>query len=245
MEKTLLITGASKGIGAEIALQAARQGYRICLNYHRDIDAAESVATAVRGAGAEVFVCRADVSNEQEVGEMFRLIDRQFGGLTALVNNAGIVALHSDLVDMSLERMRKVFEINVLGSMLCAREAVKRMTVLGGGGIVNISSGAAKHGSAHEYVDYAASKGAIDTFTIGLAKEVADKGIRVNAIRPGLIETTIHQQTGVPDRLQRKKHLVPMGRAGQPAEIASAVLWLLSAEASYTTGAILDVTGGL
>lgn len=245
MEKTLLITGASKGIGAEIALQAAQKGYRICINYHSDREGAETVARAVRETGAAVFICRADVSDEGEVEEMFRQMDRHFGGLTALVNNAGIVALHEDLANMTLARIRKVFEINVFGSMLCAREAVKRMSGNGGGAIVNISSGAVRHGSPHEYMDYAASKGAIDTFTIGLAKEVATQGIRVNAVRPGLIQTDIHLQTGIPDRLERKRHLAPIGRVGQPSEIAGAVLWLLSDEASYTTGAILDVTGGL
>ena len=248
MKKVILITGASRGIGAATAYLAAKQGYQVCVNFNTHEMAAGQVVQAIQSSGGEAFPCRADLAQEIEVLEMFRQVDERYGPLTALVSNAGIVGKHASLVDMSLDRIRKMFEVNVFGAMLCAREAVKRMSTEhggAGGAIVHISSLASKYGSPGEYVDYAATKGAMDTFTIGLAKEVAKAGIRVNGIRPGFIQTDIHLQTGIADRLERKRPLVPLGRIGQTSEIANAVLWLLSDEASYVSGAILDVAGGL
>lgn len=245
--KVILITGGSRGIGAATARLAAQAGYRVCINYHRNSAAAESVATEIHDAGGIAIAVQADISSEADVLRLFDTVEEQLGRITALVNNAGVLEKQSLLRDISLERFQRVFAINVMGSFLCAREAVRRMSVKNGGpggNIVNVSSGAAKHGGPFEYVDYAASKGAIDTMTIGLAKEVADEGIRVNAVRPGLIYTDIHASGGEPGRVDRLRHLVPMQRGGQPEEVARAILWLLSGEASYITGTLLDVTGG-
>jgi len=245
--KILLVTGGSRGIGAACALRAAREGWDVAVNYARDADAAERVAAAVREQGRRAIAVRADVGDEADVQAMFAAVDEGLGLLTGLVNNAGIVAHAQRLDAMSLERLRRMFDTNILGSFLCAREAVRRMSMLHGGfggGIVNLSSAASRLGSPSQYVDYAASKGAIDTFTIGLARELAAEGIRVNAVRPGIIDTEIHASGGEPDRARELAPMVPMRRAGSADEVAAAVLWLLSDAASYTTGALLDVTGG-
>lgn len=243
----LLVTGGGRGIGAAVARHAARRGWRVAINYARDALSAETLAREIEADGGEAFAVRGDVGIEDEVLAMFGEVDRRFGALHGLVNNAGIVAPKARLVEMSLSRLERMMRVNVLGTMLCAREAVKRMSTRhgrGGGAIVNVSSVAAVLGSPSEYVDYAASKGAVDTFTIGLARELAEEGIRVNAVRPGIIATEIHASGGQPDRIERMKGFVPMKREGSPDEIAWAILWLLSREASYTTGAILDVGGG-
>ncbi|HOY05501.1 MAG TPA: SDR family oxidoreductase [Saprospiraceae bacterium] len=243
MKKIVLITGASRGIGAATALLAAAEGYAVGINYRENRAAAETITDTIRQRGGEAMAIRADVSSENEVKSMFEQLDREFGPLTALVNNAGIVGELMPLAAMTADRIRHMFDVNVLGSMLCAREAVRRMSTRSGGTggvIVNVSSGAAKSGAPFEYIDYAASKGAIDTFTMGLAKEVAAEGIRVNAVRPGFIDTEIH----APGRLDRMVNLVPMGRAGTAAEVAEAILWLLSDKSSYTSGAFIDILGG-
>ncbi len=245
--KTILITGASAGIGAATALLAARDGYAIGLNYSSNDTAAEAVAAEARQRGAEVVLLKADVSHEAEVEAMFKTFDDALGRLDVLVNNAGILFQQSRLDEMSLDRFRRVLDVNVLGCFLCARAAVKRLSKAHGGrggAIVNVSSVAAKMGSPFEYVDYAASKGALDTMTVGLAKEQADQGIRVNAIRPGIIETEIHAKGGIPDRVERLKDQVPMKRGGKAEEVAEAILWLASDKASYTTGSIIEVSGG-
>jgi NAD(P)-dependent dehydrogenase (short-subunit alcohol dehydrogenase family) len=225
----------------------AEHGYDVAINYARDGDAAERVATACRAAGAQAIAVQGDVAEEDQVLAMFACVDAEFGVLSALVNNAGIVVPKSRLDGYSVERIDRLFAVNVRGSLLCAREAVLRMSTLhggAGGSIVNISSRAAAIGGPGEYVDYAASKAAIDTMTVGLSKEVATEGIRVNAVRPGVIDTDIHASGGQPDRAWRVSSLIPMERPGTPREIAGAIVWLLSDAASYTTGAILDVGGG-
>lgn len=245
--KVLIVTGASRGIGAATAQLAAARGFQVCVNYLRNQQAAEKVADAIRQAGATAVAIQADVSNESEVVRLFDEATHQLGPITALVNNAGIVELQSRLDNIDAARLHRVFSTNVFGSFLCAREAVRRMSTRHGGqggAIVNVSSAAARLGSPHEYIDYAATKGAIDTLTIGLAKEVAEENIRVNAVRPGVIYTDLHAQAGEPKRVDRVKLTVPLQRGGRPEEIANAILWLLSEEASYITGAILDVTGG-
>jgi NAD(P)-dependent dehydrogenase (short-subunit alcohol dehydrogenase family) len=247
MSKVLLITGASRGIGAETARLAARHGYSLCLNYSSNREQAETLGQSLSGDGHHVMLHQADVSVESDVLAMYHAIDNEFGHLDGLVNNAGVLEQQSDVVDMSRERWQRIFDINVFGSFLCAREAIRRMsTTLGGkgGAIVNLSSRAADLGAAHEYVDYAAAKGAIDAFTIGLAKEVADQGIRVNAVKPGLIYTDIHADGGEAGRVDRLKTGVPMQRGGLPAEVAEAILWLLSDASSYTSGSFIDVSGG-
>ncbi|MCM2326928.1 MAG: SDR family oxidoreductase [Lysobacter sp.] len=247
MDRVAIITGASRGIGAATALLAASRGYAVCVNFQKNEAAArEVVDTIVRGGGRAIAV-GADVSREGDVVRLFETVDWELGTVTALVNNAGILEKQMRVDEMDAERIRRVFDTNVVGTFLCAREAVRRMSTNRGGkggAIVNLSSGAARWGSPDEYVDYAASKGAVDTMTIGLAKEVAGEGIRVNAVRPGLVITDIHAAGGEPGRVERLKSSVPLGRGGQPDEVATAILWLLSDEASFTTGAILDVAGG-
>tara|TARA_R110002049_G_scaffold23545_2_gene83225 strand:- start:36088 stop:36828 length:741 start_codon:yes stop_codon:yes gene_type:complete len=241
----LLITGASTGIGAACAGLAARQGYDLALNYRRSHDAAQDVADRAEAKGARTLLCPADVSDPDAIADMFALIDAEFGQLDALINNAGIVDQPSPVTSMSHGRLRRMFDTNVIGPFLVASEAVQRMLAQGdGGAIVNISSAAARLGSANQYVDYAASKAAIDIFTKGLSDEVAGSGIRVMSLRPGLIETGIHAKGGIPDRATLLSDQVPMKRAGSAEEVARAALWLLSDDASYITGSTLDVTGG-
>ncbi len=241
----ILITGGSRGIGA--ALLAAAQGYAVCISYLRNREAADSVVAAILQTGGKAFAVAADVSLEADVVRLFAAVDTTFGPLTALVNNAGMLEHHMRLDQMDAGRLTRVLATNVTGSFLCAREAVRRMSTRHGGqggAIVNVSSMAARLGSPGEYIDYAASKGAIDSMTIGLSKEVAAEGIRVNAVRPGVIYTEIHASGGEPHRVDRVKSNVPMQRGGNPDEVAQAILWLLSAQASYTTGSFIDVSGG-
>lgn len=245
--RTVLITGASRGIGAATALAAAAAGWRVCINYRNRRDEAEALADRIRQEGGEALCCHGDVSREQDVQDLFEFVAKRFGPIDALVNNAGIISTSSRLVDMDCARLERLFAVNILGSFLCAREAVKRMAVSRGGrggAIVNLSSAAARLGAPGEFIDYAASKGAMDTFTLGLAKEVAAEGIRVNAVRPGLIETDIHADTGDPGRPERLRQHVPMQRIGSADEVAACIIWLLSDQASYVTGALLDVAGG-
>ena len=247
MSGVAMITGAGRGIGAATARLAARRGYAVCVNYRRDRDAADAVAQEILAGGGRAVALGGDVSVEQDVQRLFRECDRALGPLTALVNNAGVVAPRSRVDAMDASRLQRMFATNVVGAFLCAREAVRRMSTKHGGQggvIVNVSSAAARLGSPGEYVDYAASKGAIDTMTVGLAKEVAEEGIRVNCVRPGFVHTDIHASGGEPDRIERVRDGIPMKRGGEPEEIARAVLWLLSEEASYCTGTILDVSGG-
>ncbi|CAB5540812.1 SDR family oxidoreductase [Stutzerimonas sp. Brlt_13] len=247
MSRVMLITGASRGIGAATARLAAHQGYALCLNYHQREDAVKQVLEQVRTAGVSAITVKADVADEGQVVQMFEMIDREFGRLDVLVNNAGMLEQQMRLEQMDAARWMRVLGTNVIGSFLCAREAIKRMSTRHGGrggAIVNLSSVAARLGAPGEYIDYAAAKGAIDSMTLGLAKEVASEGIRVNAVRPGVIHTDIHTAGGEPDRVERVKASVPMGRGGQAEEVAEAILWLASEHASYTTGALLDVSGG-
>jgi len=247
MNEILLVTGGSRGIGAATALLAARKGYAVAVNYTSNEAAANDVVGQVRAGGGQAIAVQADVADEAQVLAMFAQVDRQLGRLTALVNNAGVVDRAARVDEMSVARLKRMFDINVLGSFVCAREAVRRMSTRhggSGGAIVNVSSAAARLGAAGQYVDYAAAKGAIDTFTLGLAREVAGEGIRVNAVRPGLIETDIHASGGIPDRVQQLVHQVPMQRGGSADEVAQAIVWLLSPEASYTTMSLLEVSGG-
>jgi NAD(P)-dependent dehydrogenase (short-subunit alcohol dehydrogenase family) len=246
-EKVLVVTGGSRGIGAATALLAAERGFSVCVNYLKDKDSALSLADKIAGTGGRAIAVQADVSVEDEVKKLFEETDRKLGKLTALVNNAGIVDRGIRVEQVTAARIARMFAINVTGSFLCAREAVKRMSTRHGGeggAIVNLSSIAAKLGGSGEYVDYAASKGAIDTFTIGLAKEVGAEGIRVNAVRPGIIRTEIHISSGDPARVDRIGAMAPLGRPGDPEEVARTILWLLSDEASYLSGALVDVSGG-
>ena len=247
MNPCLLITGGSRGIGAATALLAAQRGYAVAVNYASHSLAADEVVRQIRAAGGQAIAVQADVAQEDQVLAMFEKIDAKLGPLTALVNNAGVVDVAARVDEMRFDRLRRMFDINVLGSFLCAREAVKRMSTRHGGtggAIVNVSSAAARLGSPGQYVDYAAAKAAIETLTIGLAKEVATEGIRVNAVRPGIIETDIHASGGQPDRARQMASHVPMQRSGSAHEVALGILWLLSNEASYTTGTFLDIAGG-
>lgn len=246
-QNVLLITGASRGIGAAIARLAAAGGYAVCLTYRERRDAADALVAEIGQGGGRAIAVQADVADEAQIVRLFETVDRELGRLGALVNNAGVLETQMRVDQMDAARIHRVFAANVIGSFVCTREAVKRMSTRYGGmggAIVNVSSAASRIGSPGEYVDYAASKGAIDTLTIGLAKEVAAEGIRVNAVRPGVIDTEIHASGGEPGRVDRVKGSIPMQRGGLAEEVARAVLWLLSEEASYTTGALLDVAGG-
>lgn len=247
IDKVALITGGSRGIGAATARLAARQGWAVAVNYTRDAKAAQAVVASITAAGGRALAVQADVADEAQVLAMFLTVDAQLGRLSALVNNAGVVDVPARVEAMSVARLRRMFDINVIGSFICAREAVLRMSTLhggAGGSIVNVSSAAARLGAAGQYVDYAAAKGAIDTMTLGLAREVAADGIRVNAVRPGLIETEIHASGGLPDRVRDLSHQVPMLRGGTAEEVAEAIVWLMSPAASYTTATLMDVSGG-
>lgn len=247
MKGTVVVTGGGRGIGAATAKLAALRGYSVAINYLHDEASAESVVEGIRASGREALAVRADVSRGSDVKQLFEAIDRAFGAPSVLVNNAGIVDEKARVDEIREERLQRMFGINVIGSMLCAAEAVQRMSTRNGGSggsIVNVSSAAARLGSPGEFVDYAASKAAIDTFTLGLAKEVASEGIRVNAVRPGIITTDIHASGGDPTRAERMAPELPMRRAGTPDEVARAILWLASSDASYCTGSILDVAGG-
>jgi NAD(P)-dependent dehydrogenase (short-subunit alcohol dehydrogenase family) len=246
-DRVLLVTGGSRGIGAAIARLAVARGYAVAVNYRSRRDAADGVVADISAAGGRAVALQADVAVEAEVVRLFEACDRELGAITALVNNAGVLETQMRVEAMDAGRITRIFATNVVGSFLCAREAVRRMSTRHGGrggAIVNLSSGAARLGAPGEYVDYAASKGAIDTFTVGLAQEVAPDGIRVNAVRAGYIYTEMHASGGEPHRVDRVKAFVPMRRGGQPEEVAQAVLWLLSDESSFTTGSFIDVTGG-
>jgi NAD(P)-dependent dehydrogenase (short-subunit alcohol dehydrogenase family) len=247
VEQVILVTGGSRGIGAATARLAAARGWAVAVNYTANAAAADEVVRAIRAAGGTAIAVQADVAQEDQVLAMFDTVGAKLGRLTGLVNNAGVVDVAARVDEMSTARLQRMFAINVIGSMVCAREAVRRMSTRHGGrggSIVNLSSAAARLGAPGQYVDYAAAKGAIDAFTIGLSKEVAAEGIRVNAVRPGLIETEIHASGGIPDRVSQLAHLVPMQRGGSAAEVAEAIVWLLSPQASYTTMSLVDVSGG-
>lgn len=245
MKPVMLITGASAGIGAACAEIAAERGYDLALNYRSDDAGAEKVASACRDAGASVLLCKGDVSDPEAIAKIYGAIDAEYGRLDGLINNAGVVDQTAKVTDVTHARLKRMFDINVIGAILVAKEAVLRMQAGGQGGvIVNISSAAARLGSGNQYVDYAASKAAIDTFTKGLSDEVAQDNIRVMAIRPGLIETELHAKGGEPGRADKLAHMVPMKRKGSAKEVAMAIMWLCSDEASYVTGSTLDVTGG-
>lgn len=246
-QPVMIVTGGSRGIGAATARLAAERGYAVCVNYQQNREAAERVVGEIAGKSGRAIAVQADIGSEFGVLTLFHEVDAMLGRVSAMVNNAATLERQMRLDGMEASRINRMLAVNVAGTMLCAREAVRRMSTRHGGrggGIVNVSSGAAKYGSPGEYVDYAASKGAIETFTIGLAKEVAEERIRVNAVRPGHIYTELHVKGGEPDRVDRVKTMVPMQRGGQPEEVARAILWLLSEEASYVTGTILDVSGG-
>jgi NAD(P)-dependent dehydrogenase (short-subunit alcohol dehydrogenase family) len=245
--KVIIITGGSRGIGAATARLAAARGYAVCLSYLKNRAAADAMVQELQAGGAEAMTVAADVAQEADVVRLFAEVDRSFGPVNALVNNAGVLEQQMRVDEMSAARLSHIFSTNVIGSFLCAREALRRMSTRhggSGGAIVNVSSTAARLGAPGEYVDYAASKGAIDTFTIGLAKEVGAEQVRVNAVRPGIILTEIHASGGEPGRPERVKDSIPMKRAGDPDEVAALIMWLLSNEASYTTGAVIDIGGG-
>ena len=247
MDEVLIITGASRGIGAATARIAGRSGYVVCVNYLKNKAAAKQIVEEINADGGRALAVGADISREEEVVKLFCTVDDKLGKISALVNNAGILETQMRIEDMNEARLNRIFLTNITGSFLCAREAVKRMSTKNGGkggAIVNVSSAAARLGSAGEYVDYAASKGAVDTFTRGLAQEVAGEGIRVNAVRPGVIDTDIHASGGEPGRVERVKASIPMKRGGSAEEVAKAIMWLLSSESSYTTGSLLEVSGG-
>ena len=245
--RVIIVTGASRGIGAATAILAGKRGYSVCVNYLKNADAASAVVDSIEKDGGRAIAVQADVSLEPDVLRLFDSCDNTYGAVNALVNNAGILEQQMRVEQMSLKRLQRVFSTNVFGAFLCSREAVRRMSQKyggSGGAIVNVSSGASRIGAPGEYVDYAASKGAVDTLTLGLSKEVAAEGIRVNAVRAGFIYTDIHADGGEPNRVDRVKELIPMKRGGTAEEVATAILWLLSDEASFTTGSIVDVTGG-
>ena len=251
--RTVLVTGGSRGIGAATCRIAAAAGWAVAVNYARDRAAADAVVAAIVGAGGRALAVQADVANDNEVRAMFAAIDASLPPLAGLVNNAGVVDLAARVDAIGVERLQRMFAINVFGSFYCAREAILRMSMRpgasgpgahAGGAIVNVSSAAAKLGGPAQYVDYAAAKGGIETFTIGLAKELAGEGIRVNAVRPGIIDTDIHASGGTPDRVREITPQLPMKRAGTADEVGEAIVWLLSEQSSYTTGSIVEVTGG-
>jgi NAD(P)-dependent dehydrogenase (short-subunit alcohol dehydrogenase family) len=247
MKPVLLITGASRGIGAATAVLAAQQGWAVAVNYADNSSAAHGVVQKIQDAGGTAIAVQADVGNEAQILRMFDEVDNKLGRISGLVNNAGVVDVTAKVEAQSWSRWERMMRINVLGSFTCAREAVKRMSTAhggSGGSIVNVSSAAARLGAPGQYVDYAAAKGAIDAFTIGLAKEVATESIRVNAVRPGLIDTDIHASGGLPNRVNDLAHLVPMQRGGTADEVAQAIVWLLSDAASYTTMSLMDISGG-
>ena len=247
MKPVLLITGASRGIGAATAVLAAQQGWAVAVNYANNATAANRVVQQIQDAGGSAMAVQADVGDEAQILRMFAEVDAKLGRISGLVNNAGVVDVYARVADMSVVRLKRMFDINVIGSLICAREAVRRMSTKHGGeggSIVNVSSAAARLGAPGQYVDYAAAKGAIEAFTIGLSKEVASEGIRVNAVRPGLIETDIHASGGLPNRVRDLQHLVPAQRGGTAEEVAQGIVWLLSDSASYTTMSFLDISGG-
>ncbi len=247
MQKIMLVTGASRGIGAETARLAAQAGYAVCINFHHSESEANKLLDSLLASGATAIAVRADIGDESEVGRLFETLDGQLGPLTALVNNAGILEQQSDFANISLGRLQRIFRTNVEGSFLCCQQAIRRMSTKHGGeggSIVNLSSRAAVLGGPHEYIDYAASKGAIDAMTIGLSKELGEQGIRVNAVRPGLIYTDMHASGGEAGRVDRLKSGVPMQRGGLAIEVARVIMWLISEEASYTTGSFVEVSGG-
>ena len=247
MTNVLLVTGGGRGIGAAVSRLAASRGYAVCVNFRADADAAQQVVQAITAEGGTAIAVAADVSRQAEVERLYRTVDRELGRVTALVNNAGVVAPQGRVDQVDEQRLARLFTTNISSAFLCAKEAVLRMSTAHGGpggAIVNVSSAAARLGSPGEYVDYAASKGAMDTLTTGLSIEVAREGIRVNAVRPGFIRTTMHADGGEPDRVDRLQHLLPMGRGGEPNEVAEAVVWLLSDAASFVTGSFIDLAGG-
>ena len=245
--RIVLITGGSRGIGAATAHLAAAKGWAVAVNYASNVAAADSVVQQIVSQGGRAIAVQGDVALEADILRMFQTVDKQLGRISALVNNAGVVDYASRVDAMSAARLQRMFAINITGSLLCAREAVQRMSTKhggSGGAIVNLSSVAARLGGPGQYVDYAASKGAIDTFTVGLAKEVATEGIRVNAVRPGIIDTDIHASGGEPDRVRQLTHLIPVQRPGSAMEVAQAIVWLMGDESSYCTGTFIDVSGG-
>lgn len=245
--KTILITGASLGIGAATALLAAKKGFSVAVNYNKSEENAEKVVEAIKQEGGKAKTFQADVSNEGDVLRLFEEVDTEFGGLTSLVNNAGILEKQCRLENMAGQRLQRIFEVNTLSAFLCCREAIKRMSPKyggSGGTIVNVSSIASRTGAPFEYIDYAASKGAVDSLTIGLAKELADENIRVNAVRPAFIHTDIHASGGEPNRIERIKEVIPLKRGGLSSEVAEAILWLATEQSSYSTGIFIDVSGG-
>jgi len=245
--KTILITGASRGIGAATAVLAAEKGFAVAINYHKSKEAAERVADKIRATGGRAQPFRADVSKEDEIIRLFEEVDAEFGNLASLVNNAGILERQCKLENITWQRLQRIFEANTFGSFICCREAIKRMSLKyggKGGTIVNVSSIASRTGAPFEYIDYAASKGAIDAMTVGLSKELAEDGIRVNGVRPAFIHTDIHASGGEPGRIERIKDTIPLKRGGLASEVAEAILWLASDQSSYSTGIFIDVTGG-